>query len=73
MIVTIRGEAHECRTATIENGTVTLYLGEYDEKGNELTSVFVGFSPDEIIGIEEVTEPTTDEVLNAMLGVNRYE
>lgn len=61
MIVTIRGVSHECRTATMENGKVTLYLGEYDESGEELTAVFIGFSADEIAGIEETSGPTLDD------------
>ena len=61
MIVTIRGEAHECRTAAVENGRVVLYLGKYDERGEELTSVFLGFSADEIIGIEDAQVPTLDD------------
>lgn len=61
MIVTIRGESHECRTATMEEGKVTLYLGEYDEHGDEITSVFIGFSADEIDGIEEEEKPTHEE------------
>lgn len=61
MIVTIRGESHECRTATMENGKVTLFLGEYDEQGNESTSVFIGFSADEIIGIETEPEPPSGD------------
>lgn len=52
MIVTIRGEAHECRTVTMEDGKVTLYLHECDEHGDEMTAVFIGFSPNEISGIE---------------------
>lgn len=69
MIVTIRGVSHECRTATMEDGKVTLYLGEYDEHGEEKTSVFIGFSADEIIGVEEAVDSTADDVLNALLGV----
>lgn len=61
MIVTIRGEAHECRTAAVENGRVILYLGKYDERGEEVTSVFAGFSADEITGLEAHDAPTLDD------------
>lgn len=61
MIVTIRDEVHECRTATMEAGKVTLFLGAYDESGEELTSVFIGFDPSEVKGIEDTGEPTLDD------------
>lgn len=61
MIVTIRGEEHECRTATMENGTITLYLNEVDEQGNERTSVFIGFSAEEVSGIEEPKKETIED------------
>lgn len=69
MTVTIRGTDYECRTATKEGNIVTLYLGEYDEHGMEKTSVFIDFPDEDIIGVVDITEPTADEVLNAMLGV----
>lgn len=69
MVVTIKGTDYECRTATKEGNTVTLYLGEYDEYGTEKTSTFIDFKDEDIVGVEEVTEPTTDEILNALLGV----
>ena len=72
MVVTIKGADYECRTATKEGNTVTLYLGEYDENGVEKTSVFIDFKDEDIVGIEDASEPTADEILNAMLGVNRY-
>ena len=43
----------------MEDGKVTLFLGEYDEHGNESTSVFIGFSADEVIGIEPEPEDTS--------------
>lgn len=61
MIVTIRGEAHECRTATMEDGKVTLYLHECDEHGDEMTAVFIGFSADEIVGIEGTQTPSLED------------
>lgn len=61
MIVTIRGTEFACRTATVEEGKVTLFLGEYDEHGEERTSVFIGFDPMEIQGVEETAVPTLDE------------
>jgi hypothetical protein len=69
MKVIIKGTSYECRTATKKGNTVTLYLGEYDEHGNEKTSVFIDFPDEDIIGVVDITEPTADEVLNAMLGV----
>lgn len=61
MIVTIRGEAHECRTAIMEGEKVTLFLGEYDESGVERTSVFIGFDPSQVSGIENSGVPTLDD------------
>lgn len=72
MTVSIRGENYDCRTAIKKGNVVILYLGEYDEYGNENTSVFYDFPDEDIIGVEDITEPTADEILNAMLGVNRY-
>lgn len=61
MTVTIRGVAYECRTATMEDGKVTLFLGEYDEHGIERTSVFIGFDAGEVVGIEEAAAPTLED------------
>lgn len=66
MIVKIRGEEHECRTATMENGKITLYLNEVDEQGNERTSVFIGFSADEITGIEDTQGPTLETRVDSL-------
>ena len=58
MIITIGGFDYECRTATKKDNKVTLYLGKYDEYGDEITSVFIDFPDDQIIGLEEISEPT---------------
>ena len=57
MTVTIRGENYECRTATKVGNRVTLYLGEYDERGNEMTSVFIDFPDEDIVGLPETEHP----------------
>lgn len=67
MIVTIKDSQYECRTATKKDNKVTLYLGKYDEYGNEMTSVFIDFPDDQIIGLEEVSEPTELDALDARL------
>ena len=71
MKVTIRGTTYDCRKATAEEGKVTLYLGQYDEDGSELVSVFYGFPPEDITAEGGTIETTasTDDVLNALLGV----
>lgn len=67
MIVTIRGESYECRTATKEGNKVTLYLGRNDEHGNEMTSVFYDFPDEDIVGVEDVSEPTREDRLEAQI------
>ena len=69
MTVTVRGEAYECRTAIQKGNKLVLYLGKFDEYGRELTSVFAGYSEEDIVGFAYEKEPTTDEILNALLGV----
>ena len=67
MKVIIRGTSYECRDATKEGNTVTLYLGEYDEYGIENTSVFYDFPDEDIIGLEEVSEPSQLDEIQAQI------
>lgn len=66
----INGTTIECRSAKKEADRITLYLGRYDEFGNEETSVFIGFDPDEVVldgGEWEESTPTEDEKRDAQI------
>lgn len=61
MIVTIKNIEYKCRTATKKGNTVILYLGEYDEHGNERITTFIDFPNEDIIGVEEPVVETLEE------------
>lgn len=53
MTVIVRGESFECRDAIKRGNVLTLYLGQYDDHGNEMISVFTDFSDDDIVGVSK--------------------
>lgn len=66
MIVTIQGVDYECRTATKKDDKVILYLGKYDDHGNEITSTFINFPDEDIVGLD-LTEPTWQDRIEAQV------
>ena len=68
MTVSIRGENYDCRTAIKKGNVVILYLGEYDEYGNENTSVFYDFPDEDIIGVED--KPSQLDKIEAQVTYN---
>ena len=70
MKVIIGGTTVICRAAKKEDTQITLFLGRYDEFGNEETSVFVGFDPTDAVldgGEWEESTPTEDEKRDAQI------
>ena len=68
----INGSTIECRAARKEDNRITLYLGRYNEFGDEETSVFVGFDPNDVVledgEWEDVkTEPTQLDQIEAQV------
>lgn len=66
----INGSTIECRAARKEDNRITLFLGKYNEFGDEETSVFVGFDPNDVVldgGEWEESTPTEDEKRDAQI------
>ena len=78
MIVNIEGFKYECRSAKRFANSIILYLGKYDESGEELTTTFVNMSIDKAYvdngewEYDELTIPSEDQDTASMLIDHEY-
>lgn len=77
MKLTYRNNSYECVKAVKSNSGIAIHTGRVEDGEEIIYHIYGDINFDEVVleggtWSNSATEPTADEILNAMLGVNRY-
>ena len=77
MKLTYRNNSYECVKAVKSNSGIAIHTGRVEDGEEIVYHIYGDINFDEVVleggtWSNSLTEPTADEILNAMLGVNRY-